>query len=104
MLSALSPRQRLFEGRQRLMDMEERLSMMMDHKVSAARAALAVDAQRLEGLSPLRQLARGYAYLHDEDGHGIVSTDQVKTGQLLTAQVTDGEIETRVISIRELRR
>ena len=104
MLSALSPRQRLFEGRQRLMDMEERLSMMMDHKVAAARAALAVDAQRLEGLSPLRQLARGYAYLHDEDGHGIVGTDQVKTGQLLTAQVTDGEIETRVVSIRELRR
>ncbi len=104
MLSALSPEKRLSEGRQRLMDMEERLSMMMDHKVAAARAALAVDAQRLEGLSPLRQLARGYAYLHDEDGHGIVSTDQVRTGQTLTAQVTDGEIETQVIRIHELRR
>lgn len=104
MLSALSPGKRLSEGRQRLMDLEERLGMMMDHKVAAARASLAVDAQRLEGLSPLRQLARGYAYLHDEAGHGIVSTEQVRNGQLLTAQVTDGEIEARVISIRELRR
>ena len=104
MLAALSPRQRLSEKRQRLMDMEDRLAMMMDHKVAGARAALAVDAQRLEGLSPLRQLARGYAYLHDEEGHGIVSIRQIQTGQTLKAQVTDGEITAQVISSCERRR
>ncbi len=104
MLAALSPKQRLSERRQRLMDMEERLAMMMDHRVTGARSALAVSAQRLEGLSPIRQLARGYAYLHDEEGHGIVSISQVQKGQMLRAQVTDGEISAQVVGIRELRR
>jgi exodeoxyribonuclease VII large subunit len=78
--------------------------MMMDHRVTGARSALAVSAQRLEGLSPIRQLARGYAYLHDKEGHGIVSISQVQKGKMLRAQVTDGEISAQVVGIRELRR
>ncbi len=100
MLNALSPAQRLADMRQRLMDMEDKMSMLMTHRLDTCRAALAVGAQRLEGMSPLRQLARGYAYVHDEEGHGITTISQVSKGQMITAQVTDGEILAQVAETR----
>ena len=46
---------------------------------------------RLETLSPLRTLARGYAIVRREsDGNVITSAQQVSTGETLSVQVSDG--------------
>lgn len=100
----LSPRSRINDRRQRLMSVEERMQTAMKRKLELTKGRLAVDAQRLEGMSPLKQLERGYAYVSDEQGHGITVIDQVAEGSLLRVAVTDGEIDAVVTGIRAMRR
>ena len=57
--------------------------------------------KKLEGVSPLRQLERGYAYVSDEEGHGITSAGQVTKGQLLLLDVRDGRIESEVTAVKK---
>lgn len=100
----LSPKSRINDRRQRLMSVEERMQTAMKRKLELTKGRLAVDAQRLEGMSPLKQLERGYAYVSDEQGHGITVIDQVAEGSLLRVAVTDGEIDAVVTEIRAKRR
>lgn len=99
----LNPQSRLNDRRQRLMEMEDRLRAGMDHKLEQAKSELAIRTQKLEGVSPLRQLERGYAYVSDEAGHGITSVSQVTKGQRLLLDVKDGTIESEVTAIGQRR-
>ena len=89
----LNPQSRLNDRRQRLMEIEERLRIGMNRKLDAAKSELAI--------SPLRQLERGYAYVSDEEGHGITSAGQVTKGQLLLLDVRDGRIESEVTAVKK---
>lgn len=100
----LSPESRIKEKRQQLLAAEERIQIMMDRKLEQTKGHLALCAQRLNGLSPLRQLERGYAYVTDEQGHVVTGIRQVSVGKKLTVAVTDGEIEADVTDIRPMRR
>ena len=97
----LNPQSRLNDRRQRLMEIEERLRIGMNRKLDAAKSELAIRTQKLEGVSPLRQLERGYAYVSDEEGHGITSAGQVTKGQLLLLDVRDGRIESEVTAVKK---
>ena len=55
-----------------------------------------VSAARLEDLSPLSILGRGYAIARDEEGSLVKSVHQVKSGDALSVAVSDGNIECRV--------
>lgn len=100
----LNPQSRLNDRRQRLMEMEDRLRLGMQRRLEQAKSELAIRTQQLEGVSPLRQLERGYAYVSDEDGHGIASVEQVTAGQRLLLDVRDGIIESEVTAIQKQKR
>lgn len=100
----LNPQSRLNDRRQRLMEIEDRLRLGMDRRLEQAKSELAIRTQQLEGVSPLRQLERGYAYVSDEDGHGVASADQVTVGQRLFLDVRDGRIESEVTAIQKQKR
>ena len=85
----LNPQSRLNDRRQRLMEVEDRLRLGMERRIEQAKSELAIRTQQLEGVSPLRQLERGYAYGSDEDGHGVASAEQVTVGQHLFLDVKD---------------
>ena len=53
---------------------------------------VAVGAARLDSLSPLAVLGRGYAMATGEDGHVVKSVRQVKPEDALTVRVWDGNI------------
>lgn len=100
----LNPQSRLNDRRQRLMEIEDRLRLGMERRIEQAKSELAIRTQQLEGVSPLRQLERGYAYVSDEDGHGVVSAEQVTVGQHLFLDVKDGMIESEVTAIQKQKR
>lgn len=100
----LSPEAKLNEKRQRLMEAEDRMRLMMDRKLEQAKGRMALYAQQLNGLSPLRQLERGYAYVTDEQGQCVTGISQLSVGSRLTVAVTDGEIEASVTDVRPVRR
>lgn len=97
-LRHLDPSRQIMEKRQQLMDMEERMYLLMSHRTEVEKSALKVRIQRLEGLSPMRQLERGYAYVSDEAGHGISDISQVSAGDRIRVTVTNGEILADVVS------
>lgn len=100
----LNPQSRLNDRRQRLMEVEDRLRLGMERRIEQAKSELAIRTQQLEGVSPLRQLERGYAFVSDEDGHGVASAEQVTVGQHLFLDVKDGMIESEVTAIQKQKR
>ena len=100
----LNPQSRLNDRRQRLMEIEDRLRLGMERRIEQAKSKLAIRTQQLEGVSPLRQFERGYAYVSDEDGHGVASAEQVTVGQHLFLDVKDGMIESEVTAIQKQKR
>lgn len=100
----LNSQSRLNDRRQRLMEVEDRLRLGMERRIEQAKSELAIRTQQLEGVSPLRQLERGYAYVSDENGHGVASAEQVTVGQHLFLDVKDGMIESEVTAIQKQKR
>lgn len=56
---------------------------------------------KLDAMSPLKVLSRGYAMAQEESGSVIRSVSQVQPGNLVTIRVADGKIRTSVIEIEE---
>ena len=87
---------RLSDGKQSLLEQENSLTRLMRQSVEDSRYRNALYAQKLHGLSPLRQLERGYAYVSDEMGHGVSCIGQAPRGTHLQIEVTDGRIRAAV--------
>ena len=114
------PRHQLLEKRHRLADLEERLlsqiterarkgadkgrlraerlKALRERRLEADKRRLAVKSERLWGLSPLKQLSRGYAFATDEKGKRLQSVRQAPVGSAITVHVTDGRL---VACVRE---
>jgi exodeoxyribonuclease VII large subunit len=60
---------------------------------------LARVAGKLEALSPLSALARGYAVALDEKGKVLRCVDDFETNDAFTLRVTDGRIRSRVVDV-----
>lgn len=84
------------EKRIRLLDLEERLGSAMENQIFRARQNLNIYIERMKGLSPLDKLNQGFSYVENEAGHSVTCIGQVKPGDTLNIQVTDGRILTKV--------
>ena len=90
------PERQLNEKRQRLVDLEDRMGRIMERRVTAGRHRLALLAGRLQSLSPLEQISRGYGFITDGGGQRLESVSQVKPGDRITVRVRDGRAVARV--------
>jgi exodeoxyribonuclease VII large subunit len=73
-------------------------------RVLAQRRAgqLATGAARLNALSPLAVLARGYAIaLHEDTGKALIRAADVEPGETLRVRLHEGELTARVIAVRD---
>ena len=100
-LGFLHPRYRLQERQQRLVDLEDRLRLLMEQRMQMARHKMALYAERMKGLSPLEKFSQGYSYVAGEDGKAVKSITQVRQKEELSIYVTDGVIRASVREIRE---
>lgn len=95
-LARLSPQRKVQEDRQRLDELTERAlrGLAAGHRLRRAR----VDglASRLQALSPLAVLQRGYAVVRGPDGRILQSVQQVKPGDVIAARLKDGELSAQV--------
>ncbi len=81
---------------QHLSQLKVRLDFLMKKNISDKRHQLANLCGRLDGLSPLKVLARGYSITENEQGKAITDIAQVKNGDILTTRLTDGIIRSKV--------
>ena len=78
----------------------DHLTKMFENATNAVLARkqqeIGVIASRLDGLSPLGTLNRGYSVVKNSEGEVVKSVKQVNTGDVMTVRVSDGEISTIV--------
>lgn len=74
----------------------DRLVRSMEHRVERSRALLAAHSARLDALSPLRVLGRGYAVARDDTGTVLKRVAQLPSGKEFRLRVSDGEVNGRV--------
>lgn len=86
----------LKENRSSLEQQKQCLNRQMTGKLEKEKHRLALNASRLEGLSPLKKLSAGYGFVQKESGEAIRSVKQAKPGDTLRVYVTDGSFETLV--------
>ena len=96
-LDRASPRNRINSARQRVDELVSRSRTRLRHRLALRQERLGGLRARLESLSPLATLDRGYALVHHrETGRLISRVGQVCTGDELGVRVSDGEFEARV--------
>jgi len=74
----------------------DRLVSSMQYRIERSGALLTAHGARLDALSPLKVLARGYAVARDTDGQVLKRVVQLPSGKEFRLRVTDGEVHGRV--------
>ncbi len=93
------PQVLLDEPLQRVDELAERLARALQRQLEQARGRVNQAAAKLETLSPVAVLARGYSVtLRAEDGQVLRSFDQVAPGDRLLTQLARGTVTSRVES------
>jgi exodeoxyribonuclease VII large subunit len=94
------PRTRLAADRARLRTLETRLLRRGRTLVSDRMHRWADLAARLDALSPLKVLDRGYAIARTLDGEVVASVTQAAPGMPLAVRLADGELDVTVSKVR----
>jgi exodeoxyribonuclease VII large subunit len=81
------------ERRERVRRHERRVSDLVRARVSEGGARLGRLAGKLDSLSPLSVLSRGYALVWDEHGRLVRRPEDVRAGDLLRIRVAGGELD-----------
>lgn len=75
----------------------EKLAVGLNRALNRERQRFGALASKLDALSPLKVLGRGYAIPRKEDGAVVRSTADVAPGDALKLRVADGEINCQVV-------
>ena len=92
-----SPEKQLARSEHQLVQLHGRLTQAMQQQLSISRNTLSLQASRLDSVSPLSVLARGYSITKNEHGHVVKSVADIKSGELLITELADGQLKSNVI-------
>lgn len=96
--SLRSPYEQIERRRLHVDALSGRLERAMSKRVSAEQRRFASLSGKLESLSPLHILSRGYSIAQNDEGNPVKSINDVQAGQNLTVRVSDGIIDCAVLS------
>ncbi|WOD06324.1 exodeoxyribonuclease VII large subunit [Marinomonas sp. GJ51-6] len=96
-----SPARRISQERQALNNIDTRLAHALRNNLTNKQTAFARIIDKLNLVSPLNTLSRGYA-IASKDKQVIRSIEEVEKGDALTVRVQDGEILCEVSEGREI--
>ncbi len=99
-LKPRDPRRKVIEARQRCDELETRLENAATRYMDRKKHILENRAGRLNALSPLAVLGRGYA-LALKDGHAVRSVNELREGDTVEIRLHQGSAETRVTRVRD---
>jgi exodeoxyribonuclease VII large subunit len=85
------------EGRQRLDDLADDLESAQMTILEAKKSRLALAQSRLDSVSPLATLSRGYAIARSSDGRLISSTEDVAADEIIELVLVDGMLKCAVL-------
>ena len=95
------PRQSLAHARAHLADYRGRMNQTIARMLQGSGSRVSALDARLNSLSPLAVLDRGYALVLGEDGSLIRSAAQLREGERVVTRVADGAFTSRVEAVGE---
>ena len=99
--SLQSPVSYLEQRRKNLELLKNKLISNQNQQINSAKARYIAMTSKLDAMSPLKVLTRGYAMAQREDGTVLRSVSQVETGDSITISVSDGRFCASVTEIKE---
>ena len=100
-LKLYHPGRQLNEKRQRLADLEDEMRALLDKKLLERKHRLDLIISRLQGLSPLEKISRGYGFVTGPEGKRVETVRQISPGDELAVWLSDGVIRASVREVRE---
>ena len=77
--------------------LKNRLVSAQTQMLNRERHRYVASVSKLDAMSPLKVLTRGYAYAQTENGTVLNSVDQVEAGQQITVSLSDGRLSATVM-------
>ncbi|MCQ2492006.1 MAG: exodeoxyribonuclease VII large subunit [Lachnospiraceae bacterium] len=102
-LLALSPKNQHKQQQMRLSQIQDKLFHAMHNKKTSMDHQLMMYLEKLNGLSPSAKLIGGFGYISDEGSHPVTHVAQVKEGDSICIQISDGKIHGKVTKVVEER-
>ena len=96
-----SPRYYVEEKRMTVAHLCDRMQTLQERRVSAARATFTALCAKLDTLSPLRVISRGYTAVFDEQGAPITLGASLQKGDTLHVRFADAMVDATVLGVRE---
>ena len=97
----LSPENRLRENRKYAIDLEETITRRMEQILTDRKHRFALLSERMVGVSPLKKLSQGYAYVQDVQGKTLTDANQVKTGDAIRIHLLNGQLKASVTEVKK---
>jgi exodeoxyribonuclease VII large subunit len=98
-LNSNKPDKQLAHLRQTVQQLQQRMEHSLQLQLQEFKNRLARQAEVLNAVSPLSTLSRGYAIVSNEFGEAVKSSQQVKVGDTVNAQLHQGSISCSISQI-----
>ncbi|MBE6546420.1 MAG: exodeoxyribonuclease VII large subunit [Ruminococcaceae bacterium] len=98
-LELRSPYAKLAHSRQHIEHQTETMERLMKGRMDKENARLSTAAERLQALSPLAVLGRGYSMVRDEAGQAVSSATRLTVGQQVDLQFSDGQATAEIRTV-----
>ena len=99
-LNRAHPRRRIDAQRALLVGLRQTLEATIKRTTDRRRRALEACTHKLDALSPLKVLDRGFSLTQDAQGHLLTRADQVRPGDGITVRLREGALAAEVSETR----
>lgn len=96
-LKLKDPSYQMNQKRQHLMEIEDRMGALLQQKLVNRKHRLAMLGQRLDSLSPLQKLGRGYAFVTDKQEKKVDSIEKIEEGDTVALRFVDGTAWAQIV-------
>ncbi len=96
-----SPTGYLEQKQQSLQLLTNRLAAAQTNQINRKHQQYIALTSKLDAMSPLKVLTRGYAMAQKADGEVVKSVSQVERGERITVSLSDGKLSATVMDIKE---
>ena len=95
-----SPKNMLLTRKQYISDLQMHLTDCFHTILDSRKHMLQIYAVRLNGLSPLNKISKGFAYVANDSGESIKTVEQLKKGDNINLTISDGKIKASVLEVQ----
>jgi len=99
-LESLSIKNKMIEYSQTLSKKSERMNFLIKNIFLEKKHQLDIYVEKLEGLSPLNIMKKGYSYVTDENEKSIVSVEKLRVEDKIIVNMPDGSIKATITDIK----